>query len=407
MKSTMFKAVFATVLALAGGASASTITIESVAQRWPWNNKLDITYTVSGGQNVTAGVYARIVFTASIGTTNITIDGVHDMGADASDGTHTATWTLPPGLRASGCTMSAQLLSADIPSGDDYMVVDLDTGTLSYEGLLATQDDSNTRYNTATYKTDKMVLRKIPAGGPYPTGDSANYASGQSDRLNSSTNWTTDSAYYIGVFPVTQYQYQKISGTNPSNNKSDKSGNLAAHRPVEQVSWDDLRLSTTAVTSSIPAVSSDSGTFFQRLNYRTGLYFDLPTEVMFEIAERAGATTTYFWGDTMDAQYVVCSDNAGSSTFAVGERLPNAWGLYDTAGNVWEWCLDDKVDGDLTSRMDAFTPAWASEAGRRMRGGGSYSNQSSSGNFRASLRAVEESNKQAATVGFRVSLIAD
>ena len=394
-------------MTMAFSAAASSITVDNVIQRWPWNNKLDITYTVSGGQNVAAGVYARIVFTASIGTTNIIIDGVHDMGADASDGTHTATWTLPPGLRASGCTMSAQLLSADTPSGDDYIVVDLDTGALSYEGRLASQGDSNARYNTATYKTDKMVLRKIPAGGSYPTGDSANYASGQADRLNSSTNWTTDRAYYIGVFPVTQYQYQKLYGSNPSNYKADKTGNLAAHRPVEKVSWDDLRLSTTAVTSSIPAVASNSGTFFQRLNYMTGLYFDLPTEVMFEIAERAGATTTYVWGDTMDAQYVVCSDNAGSSTFAVGERQPNAWGLYDTAGNVWEWCLDDKVDGDLTSRMDAFTPAWASEAYRRTRGGGSYSNASSSGNFRASLRNGLEPNTQVATVGFRVSLIAD
>ncbi|MBR4260118.1 MAG: hypothetical protein IKQ17_13885 [Kiritimatiellae bacterium] len=97
----------AAIAALPITASAASITVDSVVQRWPWNNKLDITYTVTGGQNVAAETYARIVFTASIGTTNITIDGVHDVGASASDGTHTVTWTLPAGLKATGCTMTA------------------------------------------------------------------------------------------------------------------------------------------------------------------------------------------------------------------------------------------------------------------------------------------------------------
>ena len=398
----------ALVIAAMAASAVSTITVNSVVQRWPWNNKVDITYTVSGGQNVAAGVYARIVFTANIGTTNIIVDGVHDVGADASDGTHTVTWNLPSGLRANGCTMTAQLLSADIPSGDDYMIVDLTgtPGSLTYEGLFATQDASNERYNTATYKTDKLVLRKVPAGGPYPTGDSANYSSGND--ADSSTTWTTDRDYYIGVFFVTQYQYQKLYGSNPSDKKTAIAGNEVTHRPVENVSWDDLRLSTTAVTSSIPAVASNSGTFFQRLNYITGnqYNFDLPTEVMFEIAERAGATTAYYWGNTMVTNYVVCSDNSGNSTVAVGSRLPNAWGLYDTAGNLWEWCLDDWVTGNLTARTDAFTPAWASGASRRVRGGAWY-NPSSQTSFRASHRGGDTHSKRTNAIGFRVSRIAD
>ena len=72
-------------------ANASSITIDSVTQRWPWNNKLDITYTVSGGQDVAAGVFAKIVFTATIAGQTYTIDGVHDIGANASNGTHTVT----------------------------------------------------------------------------------------------------------------------------------------------------------------------------------------------------------------------------------------------------------------------------------------------------------------------------
>ena len=416
--------VLAAIAAIPMAANAASITIDSVQQRWPWNNKVDITYTVSGGQDVAAGVYARIEFTANIAGTEYLIDGVHDVGASASDGTHTVTWTLPMGVKSDSCTMTAKLLSADNPSGDDYMVIDLTktSGNITWEGLLATQEASNERYNTADYKTDKLVLRKVPRWADrsqlpnaaslsslngYPTGDSANYS-----RYNSSTTWTTDRDYYIGVFPVTQYQYQKIYGSNPSAKKTLIDGNEVTHRPVEQVSWDDLRLSTTAATSSIPAVASNSGTFFQRLNYITGNQygFDLPTEVMFEIAERAGATTTYYWGNTVSTNYIVCSDNAGNSTVAVGSRLPNAWGLYDTAGNVWEWCLDE-ADAlrDSAWAADPFSPGWVeSNTVRRYRGGAAWNTNSSTVSFRASYRLLgAQQSRRDHTVGFRVSMIAD
>lgn len=398
----------AAVASSAIAANAASITIDSVKQRWPWNNKVDITYTVSGGQDVAAGVFARIEFTANIAGTEYLIDGVHDIGASASNGTHTVTWTLPIGVKSDSCTMTAKLLSADNPSGDDYMIVDLTktSGNITWEGLLATQQASNERYNTADYKTDKLVLRKVPAGGPYPTGDSANYP-----RYDSSTTWTTDRDYYIGVFPVTQYQYQKLYGSNPSAKKTLIDGNEVTHRPVEQVSWDDLRLSTTASTSSIPAVASNSGTFFQRLNYITGNHynFDLPTEVMFEIAERAGATTTYYWGNTVSTDYIVCKDNSGSSTVAVGSRLPNAWGLYDMAGNVWEWCLDDHSFGNLANAADPFSPAWASSmTTRQYRGGADWNTDSSTVSFRVSYRLQgTQSSSKNNRLGFRVSMIAD
>ena len=403
--------------------AATTITVDSVAQRWPWNNKVDITYTVAEGQDVAAGVYARIVFTASIGATNIVIDGVHDVGANASDGTHTVTWTLPPGLRASDCTMSAQLFSADNPSGDDYMIVDLDTGAITYEGLLASQDASSARYNTSLYKSTNsankccMVLRKVPAGGPYPTGDDTHYSGS-----NSAKEWTTDRAYYIGVFLVTQYQYAKIgadTGATPSTFKQAIDGaNVKEERPVDSVSWRDLRLTDTAPTSPIPAVASCEGTFFQRLNYLTGnkFGFDLPTEVMFEIAERAGAKTTYFWGDDMDTRYVVCKDNADTVaggtiiTSPVGSRLSNSWGLFDMAGNIWEWCRDAYTADDLASRTDSFTPVAAVNVndGRVMRGGGTRATLSTGDDFRASYRTKADPWTHAGYLGgFRVAFVVD
>lgn len=391
-------------MALASAAqAATTITVDSVVQRWPWNNKLDITYTVNDGQDVSVSKFKRIVFTAVIGGETYVIDGVSDVGASANTGTHTVTWTAPSGVLDANCTMTAAVYAADAPSGDDYLIVDLTTGAKSYEGLLATQADSNARYNVATYKTTKLALRKVPAGGPYPTGDDANYRSS-----NSARTWTTDRDYYIGIFPVTQGQYQQITGTNPSTRTWNATGNTIAHRPVEHVSWDDLRLSTTASSSPIPAVSSSgTGTFFQRLNYMTGLYFDLPTEVMSEIAHRAGATTAFFWGDDWDNTKVVCGANSGNCTFAVGSKDPNTWGIYDAAGNVKEWCLDDYTEENRASRTDPFAPFVAETAETKAsHGGGGYG----SNNANAFKASAISGNAHAATSnddGFRVALVVE
>ena len=376
IKTALSAVITAVIAALATAASAvPTITVDSVVQRWPWNNKVDITYRVGNGQDVSANQYYKIVFTTVIDDQTYTIDGSTISGASANTGTHTVTWTLPDGVLSTNCTMSAALYTADAPSGDDYMVVQLtgeNAGTVTYEGLLATQAASNERYNTDTYKTDKLVLRKVPAGGTYRTGGKS-AANGSNYNNNQPHDWTTDRNYYIGVFQVTQSQYNSIYGSNPSYYKTDAEGNPAAQRPVEKVSWFGLRSvagdTTMTPTTSIPAVTSDtvaSGNFFQKLNYMTGRYFDLPTEVMFEIAQRANRTTVYSWGDE-EADYVDYAVTMTNTTLAVGSRLPNDWGLYDTAGNVQEWCLDNYA-GTLQSRSDAFTPGWDpdSYSGRRM-----------------------------------------
>ena len=396
--------VAAAAMALAPVAkSATTITVDSVVQRWPWNNKLDITYTVTDGQDVSTSSFKKIVFTADIGGMTYTIDGVTDVGASANTGTHTVTWTAPSGVKSDSCTMTAAIYAATAPSGDDYLVVDLSTGAIAYEGLLATQADSNARYNVATYKTSKMVLRKIPGGGTYPTGDNSNYPSS-----NSARTWTTDRDYYVGVFPVTQGQYQQITGTNPSTRTWTATGNTISYRPVEHVSWDDLRLSTTASSSPIPAVSaSGTGTFFQRLNYMTGLYFDLPTEIMSEIAQRAGATTVYYWGDAWDTTKVVCGANSGNCTFAVGSKEPNAWGIYDAAGNTREWCLDDYTSENRATRADPFTPFCAETvSSKASHGGGGYGSNNANA-FKASYISSGGPASVTNDDGFRVALIAD
>ncbi len=401
--------------------AATSISVDSVTQRWPWNNKIDITYTVTGGQDVSSGQYCKIVFTTVIDGTTYTIDGMTDLFAPATAGAHTITWDAPEGVRRTDCTMSAAIFATDVPSGDDYMVIDLATGAVTWEGMFASQAASNSRYNTDAYKTSKLVLRKVPRtadsaslpNGPfasgYPTGDADHPT--QSNITSTPKNWTIARDYYIGVFPITQGQFSTVyGGWNPSQKKADIAGNVTAHRPAETVSWTQLRGANLKSTDPIPSISAIDGnsTFFQRLMFKTGnkFAFDLPTEVMFEIAERAGAATYYYWGNTMNTDYVVCADNSGGSTVAVGSRLPNAWGLYDTCGNVNEWMLDERGADELANHADAFTPAYQGNSNRFMHGGGHYNETSSSSSFYASNRgnygAVGYSGSG---TGFRVSYV--
>jgi len=132
-------------------------------------------------------------------------------------------------------------------------------------------------------------------------------------------------AFFLGRFEVTQEEYQQVMGTNPSSFKGKK-------RPVEQVSWND-------------AVE-----FCKKLSQKTGRTYRLPSEAEWEYACRAGTTTPFHFGETIttelanyDGNYTYASEPKGKSrqqTTEVGIFPPNAFGLYDMHGNVWEWCQD-------------------------------------------------------------------
>ena len=426
MRKLIAVAEIAASAAIPMAANASSITIDSVAQRWPWNNKVDITYTVTDGQNREGGVYAGIEFTIAIpGFGTQTVSG-NTLAASAETGgygsrQYTVTWTAPGGVKATDCTVTATLFPTNVPSGNDYMIIDLTTGALTYEGLMATQAESNTRYNTTEYKTTKMVLRKVPkwsdantlpngdtlaALGGYPTGDDVNYST-----PNERVYRQPDKDYYMGIFNVTRKQYYTLCGDDGLGYGGN---NVNPIRPVSKPDYIKIRSDVSATiedypdnpsrdaaaTNRIASVGSNEGTFFQRLNYKTGLYFDFPTEVMHEIAARAGVTTTYIWGsDTTDGyeDYVSCKIDDAQGSQDVGSKVANTWGIYDMCGLCGDFCLgitrsDRRTSYDYEPRLQniaVFAPTMNKTLNDHthfpLKGGGSY-NQTIDDSFRASDR---------------------
>lgn len=128
--------------------------------------------------------------------------------------------------------------------------------------------------------------------------------------------------YEIGKTEVTQGQWLAVMGENPSVNSK-----CGEDCPVENVSWDD-------------AIR-----FIKRLNRTSGKEYRLPTEVEWKYACLAGSNTTYCGGENVD-KLGWYQDNSGGEISPVAGKNPNAWGLYDMSGNVWEWCQDRFADDD-------------------------------------------------------------
>jgi formylglycine-generating enzyme required for sulfatase activity len=130
---------------------------------------------------------------------------------------------------------------------------------------------------------------------------------------------TLSKSYYIGKFEVTQAQWKKVMGTNPSFFQGDKVMGGSDQYPVESVSWKDAKA------------------FIKKLNQleKGKATYRLPTEFEWEYAARAGATDDISWNEINATAQI-----AKLTTQPVGGKKSNAWGLYDMLGNVWEW-VDD------------------------------------------------------------------
>jgi len=182
-----------------------------------------------------------------------------------------------------GCVAAASLCSGQ--AADTYAVIDL-SDTNAYPVAYQASEPAGGWAADLTYVTNRIVLRKI---------------------VESDTSF-----FYVSVFEVTRGQYNRVM-----NHAFD--------------------------SETLPLITSEPAPFFNALIERSGLVIGHPTQAQWELACRAGTTTAYHYGSddpAMLPDYAWFLDNAGGVTRAVGQKLPNAWGVYDLYGNVAEMCAD-------------------------------------------------------------------
>jgi formylglycine-generating enzyme required for sulfatase activity len=229
-----------------------------------------------------------------------------------------------------------------------------------------------------------MKLRLIPPG-EFLMGSPASEQDRSDDELQHQVRLTT--AYYLGTFEVTQAQYEQVMGTNPSRFQG-------SALPVERVSWEDAQ------------------EFLRKLNDRersTGRVYRLPSEAEWEYACRAGTTTPFHHGESLDASQANFNGNSPygkgtkgeyrERTTLVGSFRANALGLYDLHGNVLEWCQDG-YDKDFYRSSPTDNPVNEHvNTGRALRGGSWFTD----GRFcRAADRNWFAPGVRVIFVGFRV-----
>ena len=218
-------------------------------------------------------------------------------------------------------------------------------------------------------KDVKLEMVLIPAG-KFMMGSPAS-EKGRS-KVETQHEVTLTKPYYMGKYEVTQEQWEAVMGKNPSREK----GRMF---PVTNVSWEDCH------------------EFIKKLNEKTNGEYRLPSEAEWEFACRAGTTTAYSFGDNITPKDAIYGGSAIGAPAAIGSYKPNAFGLYDMHGNVWEWCEDWFKELPQGTTIDPKGPA--TSGGRVLRGGSFYWESS----VRSSSRADFPPTSRNFDFGFRLA----
>jgi len=353
---------------LATGAFADDMAVSNVVarQRWPWSRLVDIDYDLYGAPT------QRMDIAVSAYNDQLPLPlSAYSLSGDISGlapGHHRLVWNPVKSPYTTNVLTRFRVALDAFPS-PLYVIVDLTKTnqpaqmieyvyeedlftnkwgavTSAWETRAVTNGESIAESviwtgltNDIAFMTEKIVLRRVPAGS-FMMGDSSNIPA----------SLTQD--FYIGVFEVTQDQWKRIYGGEPSGKFAFPSpdGTL----PAENISYDHIRGSPANGGAGWPTNDNVyAQSLVGKLRGMTGMLgFNLPTDVQWEYACRAGTTSYYSDGVSTGIDTNILNTLAwwkensatpaytNGQTHTVGQKLPNAWGLYDMHGNVREWCLD-------------------------------------------------------------------
>ena len=334
--------------------------------------------------------------------------------------------------------LSANVMAWATDAPPDYYVLDLVDGRKRFYNR---ESDLPEGISSDLYRTRKMVFRRIPAAGQtFKMGSPTAEWNATSDVKNQTDIWayetqhnvTLTADYYMGVFEVTQKQWQNVYGNFPK--VQDHAGDTL---PVSYVSstfdircnenycgsWPTdgrypqsthflgkLRIKAGGTTIAYPGHTS--------VNTVTGNGYDLPTEAQWEFACRAGTTTAFYNGLELTNPTTVSglediawyNANSGNQPHRVGEKKPNNWGLYDMLGNVSEWVKDRAEKRSVSPQYyasDATDPEGPapvsanSSSGRTWRGS-AYLHTAEKIRCAGGRRPDQDGQRQFNNLGFRV-----
>ena len=351
--------LLAAVAALPLSASAAT-SVENVTvrQHWPWNGLVDIdSEIVTDDPSATFLVYPKGE-DRRLGTKAV----MRTLSGDGADGpvgpgVHRMVWDAKadmPGFHTPDFAVSLQTVSSDA----EYLVVDLSGGT---NAVTFPVHYSPTGPDIANDKcrTTELWLRLVMPG-TFLMGSPADekYRSDENNDVQHQVTLTRP--FYLGVFELTQMQWQLVMGTT---NAFYYTGPC---RPVDSASFAQVRgVSANGFGNANDDIAASS--FFGVMRRKAALPFDLPTESQWEYACRAGTTTAWNDGSGVVAPGMTSQDSNlnrlgrynwnisdGQESYTqhtkVGLYQPNAWGFFDMHGNVCEWC------------RDAYRAKWATDA---------------------------------------------
>jgi formylglycine-generating enzyme required for sulfatase activity len=419
----MLRAIVSIVFCLGVGTwlrAVDPVVSNVLAQQRAGTKLVDITYTLVDPDSATLIVSIAISgdggTTWTVPCTHLAGDGI---GAAVTPGTGKAiVWDAGADWNGQWSEhMRVKVVADDTPAlpAGDYLVIDVSGGPSASRYPLTSLTAVPAGGWTDEYKTTRIVLRRIPGTPPHiftmgsPTDELGRPTSGYPDETQHQVKLTQD--FYIGVFEVTQKQWERVMGNWPSyfNNTSVRDA-----RPVEQVSYDDIRGASAG--AGWPGGSAvDAASLMGKLRKKTGLTtLDLPTESQWEYACRAGTTTALNNGTNLTSEYQDANVdqvgryryNGGSGyspacglangTAKAGTYLVNAWGLYDMHGNVWERCLDwyDTYPGAVSDPRGALSGSY-----RVIRGGNWVNNAYY---CRAACRGGSPSDNRSYNAGLRL-----